>query len=98
MGDAPDVGPSVFCNRAAWRRAVFARSAPGPRAVVSLEPIRHFRQLVLAGEIIETRDGGVELQIDGTSRPVALLADDDLSLAVHGGHLGLPFDVLVGPG
>src|SRR3954462_499119 len=46
-----------------------------------------FRHLIVAREVIEARDGRVELDIDGTGRAVALLADDDLGLAVHGGHL-----------
>src|SRR3954447_3449507 len=33
MGDAPDVGTFVLCNRAARRRAVFARSAAAAGAV-----------------------------------------------------------------
>src|SRR6187455_2174236 len=53
------------------------------------------RRLIVACQIVEARHRGVELQIDGAGRTVALLADDDLGLAVGGVHLDLPFDVLV---
>src|SRR5262249_32103428 len=66
-------------------RAV-TRSACGP-----LDPFRH---LIVAREVIEASNRRVELDIDGARRPVALLADDDLGLAVHAGRLHLPFRML----
>ena len=53
------------------------------------------RYQILAREIIEPRDGGVELKIDGAGWPVALLANDDFGFTVDCGHFGLPLDVLV---
>ena len=52
----------------------------------------------VALEIVETRHRGFELQIDGAGRTVALLADDDLGLAVHGRHLDLPLECSSVPG
>src|SRR5271166_4954173 len=56
------------------------------------------RKLRVALEIIESRHRRLELQVDGAGRAMALLADDDLGLAVHRSHLQLPFRVLIGPG
>jgi hypothetical protein len=42
--------------------------------------------MILGAEIAEARDRGVELQLHGAGRAVALLADDDLGLAVHQRH------------
>ena len=62
-----------------------------------LEPVADpLGQMVVGAEIAEARDGGVELQLHGAGRAVALLADDDLGLAVHQRHLGLPLEVLFG--
>src|SRR5262245_9941490 len=58
-----------------------------------LDPLRH---LIVLREIIEASDSRVELDTDGTGRPMALLADDDLGLAVHIGHFHLPSRVVVG--
>src|SRR5260370_26195661 len=61
-------------------------------------PLDPFRHLIVAREVIEASNRRVELDIDGARRPVALLADDDLGLAVYAGHLHLPFRMLVGAG
>ena len=53
----------------------------------SRSAISRFGHLIVARKIVEARDGRVELQVDGAGRAVALLADDDFGLAVHGGHL-----------
>src|SRR6516162_2897550 len=58
-----------------------------------LDPFRH---LIVAREIIEAGDRRVELDVDGAGWAVALLADDDLGLAVHAGHFHLPLRILVG--
>src|SRR6476646_10646063 len=52
------------------------------------------RQMVVGAEIAKTRHGGVELQLHGAGWAVALFADDDLGLAVHQRHLGLPLQML----
>src|SRR5262249_5220826 len=49
----------------------------------------------VAGQIVEAGDAGVELEVHGAGWAMALFADDDLRLAVNGGHFGLPLDVLV---
>src|SRR5215468_2472914 len=63
-----------------------------------LRPRHAPRHADVLREIVEARDGRLELQVDGAGRAMALLADDHLGLAVRGFHLGLPLDVLVGAG
>src|SRR3954463_14850950 len=46
------------------------------------------------GQIREARHVGVEVQLHGPRRPVPLLADDELGLAVNLLHLGQPFEML----
>src|SRR5580704_177304 len=70
------------------------RSAPAPDLAAG--SLHLLRQMVVAGEVAETRDLGIELQVDRAGWSVALLADDDLGLAVGRIHLDLPLDVLVG--
>src|SRR5690349_5501560 len=48
------------------------------------------------GQIGEARHVRVEVQLDGPGRSVALLAEDQLGLAVHLLHLGHPLEVLLG--
>src|SRR5262249_11176133 len=52
------------------------------------------RQPVFLGEIGEACHAGLELQLNGSGRSGALLADDDLGLAVYRVHFGLPLEVL----
>src|ERR1700730_6715425 len=67
--------------------------APGCGGSTAEGLIRSIRQMAIVGQIAKPRHGGVELQFDGTGRAVALLADDDLGLAVHQRHVELPFFV-----
>src|SRR5215467_5809769 len=57
-----------------------------------------FGQMILSGEVREAGNVGLKLQLDRTGWTMALLADNDLGLAVNGIHLGLPFEVLLGAG
>src|SRR5262249_61029985 len=65
---------------------------------ICLRLLDAFRHLIVAREVIEASNRRAELDIDGARRAVALLADDDLGLSVHAGHLTLPFRILVGAG
>jgi len=53
-----------------------------------------FLRRVLAREIAEAGEFGLELQLDRPRRAVALLADDDFRLPVRAIHLALPLGVL----
>src|SRR5208337_184032 len=55
-----------------------------------------FRERVFPSQRAEPGHLGVELQLDGSGRPVALLADDDFGAAVGAFHLRHPVDVLLG--
>src|ERR1700682_6415270 len=55
-------------------------------------------QLIFAHEIGKARELGRELKRDGGGWPMALLADDDIGLAVNGFQLGLPLEMLLGAG
>src|SRR5580704_13961806 len=55
-----------------------------PRNDVRLHPRR---QMILAREVREPRHFRLELELHRAGRAVALLADDDLGLAVRGLHL-----------
>src|SRR2546429_8088819 len=59
---------------------------------------RLFRQLSVALQVVKASDGCLELEVYRAGWAVALLADNDLSPAVNGRHIHLPFRVLVGPG
>src|SRR5262249_43281154 len=75
------------------RKLAFSKCALSGPAWGRLDPSRH---LIVAREVVEAGARRVELDVDGAGRAVALLADDDLGLAVHAGHLHLPFRILVG--
>src|SRR5712692_5818080 len=90
--------------RPVWQSRTYRRPPPWTRGTVAgrggcefraRAGLYRFRHLILPCEIVEARHRGLELQIDGTGRTVALLADDDLGFAVCGIHLDLPLDVLV---
>src|SRR5215468_2045242 len=86
--------PSSLGSRRRRTERVRARNL----ALVVSGPSHPFRKLILAREVVEPGDRGIEVNIDGAGRTVALLADDDLGLAVRGVHLDLPLRVLVGAG
>src|SRR5690242_20013909 len=67
--------------------------SPGLPAGIALHPLR---QALLMREVGEAGDVCVELHIDSACRAMALLADDNLRLAVGALHLAHPFQVLVG--
>src|SRR4029078_6214426 len=76
---------------------VYGRMCRRRKAASGWNSVAHpLRQMVGGAEIAKACDGGVELQLQVSGRAVALLADDDLGLAVHDRHLGLPLDVLFG--
>src|SRR6516225_4263967 len=54
--------------------------------------------MILSVEVREPGNVGLKLQLDRTGWTMALLADNDLGLAVNGIHLGLPFKMLLGAG
>src|ERR1041385_5183038 len=66
-----------------------------PSAALVANPLRH---MVVGAEIAESRHRRLELQLHRAGRAVALLADDDLGLAVHQRPLGLPLQVLFAAG
>ena len=76
------------------RKAAPMALSPGDQATGQ----SRVRQAAFAREIAEARDRGVELELDRSGRAVALLADDELGLAVDRGHLGLPFEMLFAAG
>src|SRR5215831_9498491 len=74
------------------------QSSPVYKARSGLNPRSALRHADVLREIVEARDGRLELQVDGARGAMALLADDHLGLAMGGFHLALPLDVLVGAG
>src|SRR5215813_9539060 len=84
-------------GRVTWAsRKIDDRRARYPRVALPAE--WHLGQPLVVSEIGETRHVGLELQLHRAGRAVALLADDDLGLAVHRLHVGLPLEMLFGPG
>src|SRR5262249_61351114 len=75
------------------RNAAFTNARPPGPARGRLAPFGH---LIVAPGVVEAGARRVELDVDGAGRAMALLADDDLGLPVHAGHLPLPFRMLVG--
>src|SRR4051794_10459502 len=67
-----------------------ARALREARRNLSRGSIAHpVRQLVLVGEVRETGDLGLEGELDGAGRAVALLADDDLGAPMGLVHVRL---------
>src|ERR1700730_1753288 len=73
-----------------------AARLPSSAAASRPRRLRVLERLIVARQIVEAGDRGIELQVDVAGGAMTLLADDDLGLAVGRIHLGLPLDVVVG--